>query len=325
MQNVITRKLVENIAYNDSLEFSDNINKKVNNLLSLAIDELSKVNPYINLDACGIQPINETFNGAYIPGSNYEYFIGFASPQIELNSLTYSNWWSKFKKKFKEAWISSSRRLSKNRAKRIKAGIVEEKNIVYGYEKYTIENLLEDLQDACVNYLSSGTIVYRNSRYLKIIGKEEFGANTQIIIHSVIAEDSEYKYFISKKKGFKSYDFTNRAILNNAKFEKLGDNYLYILKLMNHLLREFTKMPTNQYFLESLVYNLPEEFVKGNDIYKNFIKIINFLRSTDISDYTSIMDPSKTIFTEENSANYGYNYSKFLKTFDKVILKEDKK
>ena len=320
MLNIITKNLVENIAYNDNYEFGENINNKVNNLMSLAIQDLSQKNPYIKLDSCLFQPINETFNGAYIPGSHYEYYIGFMSPQIELNSLSYSNWWSKFRKRFKEAWVSSSRRLTKKREKRIKAGIVEEKPLEIGYEKYTIENLLEDLQDSCVKYLTNSSIVYKGSRTLRIIGKEEFGSNTEIIIHPVIVEGTQYKYFINKKKGFVIYDYTTRAQCANEKFDKLGENYLYMLKIFNHFMREFTKQPTNQIFLESIMYNLPEEFIKGKDLYKNFIKAINYLRAQDISDYTSVMDLNKKIFDEKSTANYGFNYSKFLKSFDKTKL-----
>ena len=68
MLNIITRNLVENIAYSDNYEFGENVNQTVNNLLSLAIEDLSLKNPYVKLDSCLFQPINETFNGAYIPG-----------------------------------------------------------------------------------------------------------------------------------------------------------------------------------------------------------------------------------------------------------------
>lgn len=320
MLNIITRNLVENIAFDDNYEFGENINAKVNNLLSLAIEEMSHVNPYVKIESCVFQPVNETFNGAYIPGCHYEYYIGFSSPQIELNSLTYSNWWSKFKNKFKEAWISSSRRLTKKREKRRKAGLVDEKNIETSFDKYTIEHLLEDLQDYCVKFLTNNSVIYRGDRTLRIVGKEEFGANTQIIVHPVISDGLKYKYFINRRKGFEVIDYASRAECNNAKFKKLGENYLYMLKIFNHFIREYTKQPTNQIFLESLMYNLPEDFIKGQDIYKNFIKAINYLRATDISDYKSVMDQNKTIFEEKNTANYGLNYSKFLKTFDKIKM-----
>jgi len=320
MISTITKKLIENIAYSDTSDFNENVESKTYNLVSLAVDDLEKIVPYITLKSCVLQPINETFNSAYIPGSNYEYFLGVPSPQLEINSLTYSNAWAKFKKKLSEAWIQSSKRLTKKREKQRKAGVYQEKNIDVGLEKYTLDNLLEDLQHSFAKFLSNTSIVYRSSNSLRIVGKDEFGANTQIVIYPTILEDSDYKFFISRKKGFDIYNFEYRAKCYNEQLTKYGANYIFLLKIFNYLFKEITKQPTNQVFIESLLYNCPKEFLKGKDVYDCFLKILNYLRVTDISDFNSVLTKGKKIFDDLTTKTYLYQYSKFLKSFDTINI-----
>ena len=125
MISSISKKLIENIAYADNTPYGENIEAGIFNLISLAIEELEQTIPYININNTVVQPVNETFNFSYVPGSDFVYFLGIASPQLEINSLSYSNTWSKFKKRFKEAWIESSRRLRKRRERARKLGIEE--------------------------------------------------------------------------------------------------------------------------------------------------------------------------------------------------------
>ena len=79
-----------------------------------------------------------------------------------------------------------------------------------------------------------------------------------------------------------------------------------MLKILNYLMRETTKFPTNQIFLESLLYNCPDSFFKGDDIYNCFIKIINYLRFSDISHYKSVLNENKTIFNDLTTTNVSY-------------------
>ncbi len=319
----ISKKLIENIAYADNTPYGENIEAGIFNLISLAIEELEQTIPYINIKNTVVQPVNETFNFSYVPGSDFVYFLGIASPQLEINSLTYSNTWSKFKKRFKDAWIESSRRLRKRRERARKLGI-EEKEIGENYEKYNIENLLEDLQYAFAKNLSETSLVYKRADSIKIVGKDDFGVNTSIIIFPAILEDKDYKLFVSRKKGFITYNFQYRMKCFNEKLEKIGPNYIFMLKTLNSLIKEFTKAPANQIFVESLLNGCPEEILKGDDIYACFVKLINYLRFTDISSYESVLTEGKTIFNDLTTTSASFQYSKFLKAFDKIKLEVNK-
>lgn len=319
MINVISKKLIENIAYADNTEYGEKIEEKIFNLVSLTLEDLEKTVPYVSVKTSILQPINETFNMSYVPGSDFVYFLGIASPQLEINCLTYSDTWSKFKHRFSEAWIESSRKLKKRREKQRKAGI-EEKKIEENFDKYTMYHLLEDLQFSFAKFLSETSIIYKRTNSIKIVGKDDFGVNTNIIIYPVILEDEDYKQFINKKKGYITYNFNHRMKCFNERLEKIGPNYLFMLKTLNYLIKEFTKEPANQIFVESLLYGCPDEFLKGKDIYACFVKLINYLRFTDISTYDSVLTEGKSIFNDLTTKTASYQYSKFLRAFDKIKL-----
>lgn len=322
MINSISKKLIENIAYADNAQFGEEVEKTIFNLISLAVEDLGKTVPYVSVSNCVIQPINETFTSTYLPGSDFVYFLGIQSPQLEINSLTYSNTWNNLKKRFKEAWINSSRRLRKRRERQRRAGVLDESAVETNLEKYTFDNLLHDFQISLTRFLTQTSIVYKSNNHIKIVGKDDFGVNTNIIIYPVILEDSTYKLFISKKKGFKTYNFEYREQCLKEKFERLGDNYISMLKIINYVMKEIIGQPANQIFVESLLYNLPETFFKHADIYECFVMIINYLRFTDISEYKSVLNKDKKIFDDLTDTNCSYNFSKFLRGFDRISLEK---
>jgi hypothetical protein len=315
MISSITKSLIESVAYADNYDFSDEIENRIFNLISLSIAELEKNLPYVSVSNCIIQPISENFTKTYIPGSDFVYFLGIASPQLEINSMTYSNTWNRFKKRFKDAWIDSSRRLKKRREKAKKLGITEEKEINEDNDKYTFENFLEDFQHALTKNLTQTSIVYRGPSSVRIVGKDDFGVNTNVIIYPTILEGKNYKKFISKKKGYDIYNFEHRENCFLEKFNRVGTNYIFMLKIMNYLMRENTKQPVNQIFLESLLYGCPDTFFEGNNIYSCFIKIINYLRFSDVSDYKSVLTEGKTIFDDKGTMNASYQYSSYSSSY----------
>ena len=100
----ISKQLIEMIASKDNSEFVKNIHEKVNDVLSLSIESLSKKVSYISLDNVIMQPINEIFNNAFVDGSCYTYLLGIENAQLELNTIKKEGKWKSFKKKLAEAW-----------------------------------------------------------------------------------------------------------------------------------------------------------------------------------------------------------------------------
>ena len=111
----ISKNLIEAIASSDYSEFADEMEDKINRFVSSAINDLSRTNPFLSLNNCVLQPLNETFTGAITPESEYAYILGILSPQIEMNSLQYNDFWKKFKERFAYAWASTKKKKSRKK------------------------------------------------------------------------------------------------------------------------------------------------------------------------------------------------------------------
>lgn len=316
----ISKKLIEAIAKSENEQFAEETEKRVAALVSLAVEDLSKTVPFISVQNCLLQPVNETFNGAITPDSEFIYFLGFESPQIELNCIQYNDGWKKFKERLIYAWNASKR---KKKKKRRKKGEPQELAVTaYEYQdagKYNLDALKEDLQKAFVKNLTTTSIVYNQERYLRVIGRDEFGSKTQIYIYPCIMEGNDFKFFISRKKGFYTINFENRVKFLNEKMEKVGENFLSMIKILNTMFRNTrnSSIP-NQIFIESLLYNTPDELFEGSDIYEVFIKIVNFLNMTDVSQFKSILNADMKISEDKATKSNQIAFVKFLGSLNEI-------
>ncbi len=311
----ISKQLIESIAEMDNSEFVNDVEEKINSLVYLAVDDMSKSIPYVDVDRCVLQPVNEIFNGAITPESEFVYFLGFSSPQIEMNCLQYNDFWKKLKDRLLYAWNESKKSKKKKSRKKIEEA---PKETVYEFNdtRYNLEMLKADLQKAFVKNLTMTSIVYNYDNFIRIIGRDEFGIRTQIIIYPCLIEGNNFKFFINRKKGFYSINFEKRTELFIDKTSRVGDVFVKMIKIFNTLFRNSARtyiMP-NQIFIESLLYNTPDELFDGENIYDTFIKIVNFLNMTDINDFKSILDPNLTISQDKTTKNNQMIFLRFLRT-----------
>ena len=314
----ISKSLIQSIANADYTEFAENTEAKVSTLVSLAVEDMAYSIPFVSTQKCILQPVNETFNGAITAESEFIYFLGFNSPQIEINCLQYNDWWKKFKERLVFAWISSKKKKRKKKKKQKDAAMPQYE---FDTEKYNLDALKDDLQKAFVKNLTTTSIVYNQDRCLRVIGKDEFGPKTQIFIYPCLMdEDGNFKFLISRKKGFYKINFTKRAELINQKIEAVGVNYIYMLKILNTLFRTSSKtsFAPNQIFLESLLYGVPDEFYVGDDIYDVFLKIVNYLNLTDVSNFKSILNPDLTISQDKATKSNQIAFTRFLNSLNDI-------
>ena len=252
----ITRELINSIANQDNKKFVKNINKTVNNVLAQAIDNLSSKVSYINLKNVALQPVNELISNAFVDNSNCVYFLGIENAQLELNTSKKMNFWRNFKERLKYAWENRklfNRRKKKRRIKKIKIEANSEKKVNFDPGKYNIYDLAEDMQYSVSNYLSETTIITLNDNSLHIVGKDDFGSNTAIIIYLVSMNEKSFKYYAGRTKGFIEIDINKRIKLVNEKINLVGDNYIKMIKIFNSLFYNVNGFMPNQIFIESIL------------------------------------------------------------------------
>lgn len=315
----ISKQLIEMIANKDNSEFVKNINEKVNQLLALSIENLAKKVSYISLDNVVLQPINETFNNAFVDGSYYAYLLGIENAQLQLNTIRKEGFWKGFKKKFVYFWknrkLFKKKKKHRRKKKNEKVENLDIKNI--DKTKYTIYDLTEDLQQSLSYFLSESSMIYANKNALQIVGKDDFGPNVKILIYVVSLESQVYKHFLSHKKGFLDINLPNRLNFLGEKQQGAGENFVKMMKVLNALYFNVNGNVPNQVFLESILCSCPDELFQGNDIFKVYLKIINFLSIKTIRRIKSINDTTKTIHEDIVCGNCGISFNKMLSELGK--------
>ncbi len=306
----INRELIEGIVRSSNTEYLEATEEKVQALLSLAIENLSARVPYINFDNTYLQPVNELLTGGFTDSSTLVYFLGIDNTQIELNTLRGEDNWKKIKERVVFAWKNRNPKKKKKRRSKDLAQ-VQEKPKNFNPANYNLFNVAEDLQQAVALNLSSTSIVYLDSKRIRILGKDDFGSNTRIVIYPVLYNGHSFKFYLDKKRGFIIIDNEARLSLLEEKVERVGYSYINMIKIFNVLFYNFNKVMPNQIFIESLLYNCPDELF-SDEIYDAFVKIVNYLSMADIKDFKSNVNQDKSIFTDLLCGNSGLGFKKFI-------------
>ena len=314
MKKNFDKRYIDSILLENEKTFSENLTHTLYNVLALAIDELSTKVPFITHDNVIIQPINEVFNGAITPMSKYVFYMGIMSPQLEYNCLNYKDGFKKFRKRLAKAWQDSKRK-TKRRKKReeLKKSFQNIEFEEFEPEKYNLDSFKRDLQTAIALNLSNTSLIYNASDRIIIQGKEDFGSISQIEIIPVIYDGTYFKYFINRRKGFINIDMNERLINFNIKYEIVGDNFIKMIKIFNHLFKNITREIPSQFFIESLLYNVPDNLYTGNDLFQITTNIINYLQMTPIEDFVAIHDKTKKLFKADLTRDSVMAYNKFIK------------
>lgn len=306
----LSKNLINSIASQNNEVYIEKTQSLVKEIVSASITNLTEKISYVTDKNVVLQPVNELLSGAFCDNSQFIYFLGIENAQLEINTSKSTDFWRNFLQRFKTAW--ANRKKKKSRRKKKKK--TEEKEIQNPQDmaKYSIYSLTADFQQALANQVSETTIIYLNSNQISIVGKDDFGANTKIKIYLVNYNSEVFRYYAGKKKGFIDININNRCNALNLKIEKTGEEFITILKIFNMLFYNSNNRLPNQVFMESILYSVPDELFKGEDIYGIFVKIVNFLSIKTIKNISSINNPAKTIFTDEICGADAYGFTKMM-------------
>lgn len=322
----INRRLIQGIIDSANPEFIYSMDEKIQNIIVNVVDDLSNRCPYVSLNNTILQPVNEVFTGGFSSNAQFCYFLGVENTQIEMNTIEKKHFWKSLKRKFLNAWYKTR---SVKKRKRKKDKDIEQENVPESQEKKTASNyklvhLKLDIQDALLNFLSETSIVYYFNKYLKIIGKDDFGTEVEVLLYIVLfdSEKNIYKMYNSKKNKFLEIDFKDRFKNLIEKSERVGDNFVNMIKIFNSIYKLGLDDNANQILIESLLYNVPDKLFEGDDIYSCFIKIVNYLRITNATNFVSIANSEKTIFKDIlfYGSSSAVDFTRFLRLFDNIEI-----
>ena len=299
----VSKELIDKIADQQNDKYLKSTHNLICKIMGETLKDLSSKTSFVSMDNVVFQPANELVSGAFIDGSVFTYLLGVQNVQLEINTSRSASFWKNLKDRLTFAWDNRKTFIRKKKHKKRK----KDKNKELG-----INDLAEDAQKTIINYLSETSLVYLNKNLLQIIGKDDFGSNTQIFIYVVNYDGVYFKQFAGKKKGFINIDIDSRIDSLTKKIDEVGDNFIKILKIFNSLYFNTNGNMCNQVFLESILCSCPDDLFEGDEIYKVFLKLINHISIISLKDIKSINNPNLTIFKDEVCGDCILNFNKML-------------
>ncbi|MBE7073788.1 MAG: hypothetical protein E7379_01705 [Clostridiales bacterium] len=309
----ISKDLILSIVNKNNKTYVKSITDKVNELLTASIDNLASQVSYISLENVVLQPVNELFNDSMVDGSEFVYILGVENAQLDLNSAKKSKFWEILKTKAKIAWQNRKFFKKRKRKKKKASTEIDYLNIQFDPGKYTVYSLTEDLQRCICQYLSPTSIVYQGNNKLEIIGKEDFGPNVKIVIYLVSLVNKEFKYYTGNRRDpFVNLSIDTRYKKLKEKKKTAGKNFIKTMKVFNALYYNANGRMPNQLFMESVLYSCPDELFAGEDVYKVFLKIVNFISVKTIRKIPSILDERQTVCEDKRCGDSGIGFNRIL-------------
>ncbi len=277
-------------------------------ILTSSMENISKKNAIVSSEI-DVIPINEFTNGAITPISSLNVFLVIKSPQIELNTVkVVKNKFKSFWERLKLAWKRS--RIKKKRKRRNKK--IDENSTLSSQlkGKYDINDLCVDLVNNIANYITPLSLVSSTNAIISITGDDfSFPVN----IYPAISKGSKYVVYDKILNKFFEYDFTERFQNYKAMIMGKEDKVINLIKIYNMLYYNLYNKNLDQPFIESLIFNMPNEIFESDDIYEIFINSINFLNNARFKDFVSILDRSLNIFKDNRLGLNYYETLEFLK------------
>ena len=275
-------------------------------LLNNAMEDISKKNPIVNSNF-EIKAFNDFYNGAITPVSEIDVFLVIKSPQIELNTTKLvKNKFKSFWLRAKRAWLNTrSPRKRKKRLKKLTEQTVQEQ--IKG--TYNIHSLCIDLVNTISNYISALSVVSTTNASVRIVGDDFTYA---INIYPALQRDGYYSVYNSGLNKFIDYDFANREGNIISKFNRYPEKFLNLLRIYNMVYYNIYNTHTDQIYMESLLYNLPNRIFNSDDIYEVFIESINYFNNANLAEFYSVLDNSQ-MFKDGRIKSSIYDTLSFIK------------
>ncbi|MDD3397798.1 MAG: hypothetical protein PHR96_04615 [Clostridia bacterium] len=306
--NIFNEGTIESFAIGVDYEIIEDTLKKLNVIIDNAVSDIKRGNAYITGN-CEIIPINEFCSGAVSPNSSLDVLLVLTSSQIEFNTLKFNN--NKLKKFWNKIKYSWKHRKDDDKRKKKKHKIQISEN-PQDKSKYDIHQFNKDLLNSIVNYISKTTICSIENGIVKING-DALPFKTRIF--PVINKFGSYNYFVESKNKFVNMDFKNRFKINEQMYVKYGEKYLSLLRIFNTLYFNIYNTSPNQIFIESLIFNLPEEAFYKKTNYESFIFAINYFANTNSNALISCTDSNKKIYEDDLS---GVSLNKIIDFFNNI-------
>lgn len=315
-RNIIDRGMIEEFGQSISSEKARNVFYALIDDLDEIASELSQTNSLISEQNVELFLSGDFLTETLTQVSELNFYLSVRNAQLELNSINImTNKFKIFWERLKTAWKNrnkSSARARKKEAKKLKKknSQITEAQLREKKEKpYALVDFKSDFFDGLATKLTNMTILYNCPDRIRIVGRDEFGY--RINLFPALKHDDFFKVWDAESHKFKeTKPFEAKKILETkakeisslSKGKDDGEILYKIIRIFKVLFYNLEK--SNDYqFIESLINFVPSSLFKYEEeehhVYNVFLKVLNYISNSSISDVRSIYNQEKTIYMQE--------------------------
>jgi hypothetical protein len=299
---VFNIETIESFTNPISSSVSENVLAYLEVLLIEVIEEIRLKNPIISEDYKFLL-VGDYMTGTTTSNSEIDLFMVFNSPQLELNSIKFSNdklkqFWLRLKRAYYEMrQQKKSKRRLKREAKKKQKVLETQKEVEIPSNKFSILDLKNLIIKKIIEKVPPTTILTFNKTGFKIIDKENLGIT--ISVTPVIKSEENLRVYDEYKAKFTNYNFKQFEENYEKKYNEVGESLADMIRVFKNLYFNINSYLPSQFFIESLLYNVPNELFEATNSYESLIKILNYLHNASIQNFVFIYDANTKLFKTE--------------------------
>lgn len=337
-EKIVDKGMIEDFAKAISNEKARKVFYALSDYIDDCSMEIEEINPIVLSQNVDFFEAGDLLTNTLLSISELDFYLSVKSAQLELNSIgTMQNKFRIFLNKLKAAWKGRKKKTIRQQKKQAKKtmkanAVLTEKQLKEKKEKpYDLSDLKNDVFESLAEKLTNLTVLYNNPNKIRILAKDEFGY--RINIYPVIKHDGYFRIWDSQKNKFidiKPFEAKKLLAQKTNEIDRINRNSLSeitdsdllfkVIRIFKNLYYNF-KQAYNYSFIESLVYSCPNILFKIEEkkdyVYGAFLKVLNYLNNTNLTQIRSIYNDEKTIYQQENISFY--SIKSFLKDLQDYV------
>ncbi|MDR0850397.1 MAG: hypothetical protein LBN07_02805 [Christensenellaceae bacterium] len=248
-------------------------------------------------------PMGELTNGTFVDTNDeIEIALVTSNPQMAFTNSAYIRLMSEIKKQKDRDAVSSDN---------------------------TTHQIIQLLFDEFIKLFSADTTIIITQQGIKILSNKELGFKIMLRLGTYNAYDTNFVLSLWNpvRKTTENLDIFGYAEAMKKKDDDTDGNFNKIVRIFKNFRKAvvankwFGSSFANKYLVEMVVYNIPNSLLKGSDVYKVYVKSINYLLNCPLSSFKSFNGGQLSSFPIAGADQY--HIKTFLSSCSRLLALKD--
>jgi predicted nucleotidyltransferase len=249
--------------------------------------------------------------------SDIDVFVALKSPQLELNSMQLvNNKFKQFFKKVKLAWKQTrEEKYSKRKRKKMQEKQMQEVEIPLN--KYSVADFKYSLVRKIIGEIDNQSYIYILPTGFKIVAREHFGVD--INVYPALRTPKGFKLYNEYTAKFVDVEYEDLIQNIEEKLNAVGQIYLEMVRVFKNLYFNVYNSKPSKFFVESLIFSVPDELFDGYDFYEIFVKLLNYLANAHSDSFVLVTNKQNKLFRSAKISENVVTLNNMIKQIEKWL------